>query len=447
MPDFVVKSKKILLLLGDIAILYLSLFLSLVIRYLDLGQAVIQWQENLLPFSLVFIVWLICFFINDFYDLKTSHNNVAILNKLLRAFVINTAIALAVFYFLVPLTSHDIKPQRVLVIDLIVSFGLLYFWRWLFFNFIKSKSITNNILIIGNGELSQELLREINLRPQLGYKAAIESAMPNDLKEYCRQNNINILISARELRGDYETSKKLFDCISLGVDVYNINGFYEQITGRIPVESIDHSWFLENLAENSKKTYEIAKRFSDIAMAVLGLIVTCPFIPFIALIIKLESPGPIIFKQVRMGRKGKNFLAMKFRSMVADAEKNGAQWATKNDPRVTRFGRIMRKTRLDEIPQLFNILRGEMSFVGPRPERPEFIETLSREIPFYMERHLVRPGLAGWAQLKGPSYGGSKEETLEKIKYDLYYIKNRSLFFDLTIILKTARVVLGGKGQ
>lgn len=447
MPDFIIKSKKILLLLGDIAIFYLSLFLSLCLRYLDLGQAMLQWQDGLLPFSVIFVTWLICFFINDFYDLKASHNNVAILNNLLRAFIINTAIALAVFYFLIPLTSHNIKPQRVLVIDLIVTFALMYFWRWLFFNFIKSKSIANNVLIIGDGPLVRELLREINSRPQLGYKAASSSELPEDLKNYCRQNNINILISGRELRGDYEAAKKFFDCISLGVDVYNINGFYEQITGKIPVESIDHSWFLENLAENSKKTYEIFKRFFDIALAVIGLIVTAPFIPIIALIIRLESPGPIIFRQVRTGRKGKPFLAMKFRSMVADAEKNGAQWATKNDPRVTRFGKIMRKTRLDEIPQLFNILRGEMSFVGPRPERPEFIEMLIKEIPFYQERHLVRPGLAGWAQLKGPSYGGSKEETLEKIKYDLYYIKNRSLFFDLTIILKTARVVLGGRGQ
>lgn len=447
MPDFVVKSKKILLLLGDIAILYLALFLSLVIRYLDLNQAVIQWQENLLPFSLVFLTWLICFFINDFYDLKASHNNVAILNKLLRAFIINTAIALAVFYFLMPLTSHNIKPQKILIIDLIVAFGLMYFWRWLFFNFIKSKSIANNILIIGDEPLAQELLKEINSRPQLGYKARAENQLPEDLKNYCLQNNINILISARELRGNYEAAKKFFDCISLGVDVYNINGFYEQVTGRIPVESIDHSWFLENLAENSKKTYEILKRFFDIVIAILGLIITAPFIPIIALIIRLESSGPIIFKQIRTGRNGKPFLAMKFRSMMDNAEKNGAQWATKNDSRVTRFGRIMRKTRLDEIPQLVNILRGEMSFVGPRPERPEFIEMLVKEIPFYQERHLVRPGLAGWAQLKGPSYGGSKEETLEKIKYDLYYIKNRTIFFDLTIILKTARVVLGGKGQ
>ena len=447
MPDFAVKSKKILLLLGDIAIIYLSLFLALLIRYLSFSQAIGQWQENLLPFSVIFLTWLICFFINDFYDLKASHNNIAILNNLLRAFIINTAIALAVFYFLIPLTSHNIKPQRVLVIDLIIAFGLMYFWRWLFFNFIKSKSIANNVLIIGDSPLAQELLREINARPQLGYKAMICGQLADDLKDHCLQNNINILISARELRGDYGAAKKFFDCIALGVDVYNISGFYEQITGKIPVESIDHSWFLENLTENSKKSYEIGKRFTDIIIAVLGLIVTSPFIPLIALIIRLESPGPIIFKQIRTGRKGKQFLAMKFRSMVADAEKHGAQWATKNDPRVTRFGKLMRKTRLDEIPQLFNILRGEMSFVGPRPERPEFIEILIKEIPFYQERHLVRPGLAGWAQLKGPSYGGSKEETLEKIKYDLYYIKNRSIFFDITIILKTARVVLGGKGQ
>jgi lipopolysaccharide/colanic/teichoic acid biosynthesis glycosyltransferase len=148
-----------------------------------------------------------------------------------------------------------------------------------------------------------------------------------------------------------------------------------------------------------------------------------------------------------VGKNGKEFLAIKFRSMIENAEKNGAQWATKNDSRVTRFGRLMRKTRLDEIPQLLNILRGEMSLIGPRPERPEFIQSLSQEIPFYSERLLVKPGLAGWAQLLGPAYGGSKEETLEKLKYDLYYVKNRSLLLDLSIILKTIRVVLGGRGQ
>ena len=182
-------------------------------------------------------------------------------------------------------------------------------------------------------------------------------------------------------------------------------------------------------------------------MSIIGLFAAIFLTPFIALIIKLESPGPVIFRQIRTGKNGKDFLAMKFRSMVQDAEKNGAQWAVKNDARITKFGKFMRKTRLDEIPQLLNILRGEMSFVGPRPERPEFVKTLSEKIPFYRERLLVKPGLTGWAQLLGPAYGGSEAESLEKVKYDLYYIKNRSILLDISIILKTIKLVFTRRGQ
>ena len=231
------------------------------------------------------------------------------------------------------------------------------------------------------------------------------------------------------------------------MDIYNISGFYEIITNKIPVENIEYDWFLENLSENSKKAYEIFKRLVDIIFAIIGLIISIPFLPFIILAIKIDSNGPIIFRQIRTGKNGKDFLAMKFRSMVDNAEKNGAQWAEKNDSRITKMGKIMRKTRLDEIPQLINILKGEMSFVGPRPERPEFIEILSKEIPFYKERLLTKPGLTGWAQLKGPAYGGSKEESLEKLKFDLYYIKNRNFLLDISIILKTVNIVLNRKGQ
>ena len=165
------------------------------------------------------------------------------------------------------------------------------------------------------------------------------------------------------------------------------------------------------------------------------------------MLIAVDSKGAIFFKQIRTGHDGKNFTAVKFRSMYQNAEQNGPEWAKKNDPRVTRIARFFRKTRIDEIPQLWNILRGEMSFVGPRPERPEFIEKLSAEIPFYKERLLVKPGLTGWAQILGPAYGGSREESLIKLQYDLYYIKNRNFFLDLGIILKTLNTVLKGSGQ
>ncbi len=445
MPNFIIKTKKLLLLIGDIIILYLSLFLTLIFRY-GFDSASDQWQSTLMPFTIIFVLWLIIFFISDMYDLKTNQGNVNFVNLLLKSFIINGIISVVIFYFLAPL-FNSIKPQRILIIDLLISFALIWSWRSFFYQFIKSAKVSNNVLILGRSDLTPLLRQEIEGRPQLGYKLIICEDIPDDLKIYCVERKIDILIIANEARKDQEISKKIFDCLSLGIDVFPLSGFFEQITNKIPVEFIEHDWFLENLSENSKKAYEITKRAMDVILAIIGLIVSLIFTPFIALIIKLESPGPIIFKQVRTGKNGKTFLAMKFRSMIDKAEKNGPEWAQKNDARVTKFGKILRKTRLDEIPQLVNILRGEMSFVGPRPERPEFIEILTQEIPFYEERLLTKPGLTGWAQLKGPSYGGSKEESLEKLKYDLYYIKHRSFTLDVSVILKTLRLVVGGKGQ
>jgi exopolysaccharide biosynthesis polyprenyl glycosylphosphotransferase len=444
MSDFIVKAKKIILLGGDIGVFYLALYITLATRYgypLD-GSL---FDRHLLPFSLVFVSWIVIMFINDFYDLKTSYNTSNLLNSLTKIFIINGAVAIAIFYFIGPIID-SIRPQRVLIIDLLISFALIFSWRKIFYHFIKSSKIANTVVILGKTALSIDLADQIKKRPQLGYQVITIDTLPDDLGQFCRQNNADIVVSALSNKNS-EVSRKIFDCLSLGIDVYNINNFYEQIANKIPVEHISHDWFLENLSEHSKKLYEITKRFSDLILSTAGLIIAIPLTPIISLIIKTESKGPVIFKQVRTGKDGKVFMAMKFRSMIDGAEKNGARWAQKNDSRVTKFGFIMRKTRLDEIPQLINVLRGEMSLIGPRPERPEFVDMLDKEIPFYKERLLVKPGLAGWAQLKGPAYGGSKKETLEKIKYDLYYIKNRSLLLDISILLKTIKVVLSGRGQ
>src|SRR3989338_662258 len=444
MSDFIAKTKRLILLIGDIGFFYLALYLTLIVRYGYPLEAWI-WTRHFMPFTLVFSVWIIVFLINDFYDLKISYNITNLLNSLAKTFIINAVMAVVIFYFIAPFID-SIKPQRVLIIDLLIVFILIFLWRRIFYKFIKSSTIANRVLIIGRNKLSEELEEQIKRRPQLGYQVIILENLPADLNKFCKELEIDILVSALDLK-DGLVSHKIFDCLSLEIDVYNISSFYEQITNKIPVEYIEHGWFLENLAEHSKKFYEITKRIADLILASIGLVIALVPVPIMALIIKLESPGPVIFKQIRTGKNGKPFTAMKFRSMINRAEKNGAEWAQKNDPRVTKFGSLMRKTRLDEIPQLINIVRGEMSFVGPRPERPEFIEILEKEIPFYKERLLVKPGLAGWAQLNGPAYGGSQEESLEKLKYDLYYIKNRSLFLDLSVILKTIRVVFSGRGQ
>lgn len=229
-----------------------------------------------------------------------------------------------------------------------------------------------------------------------------------------------------------------------GAQITPMFAIYQDLTGRVPVSHLGNDWYVA-LPANVKKTtrsYQIIKRGMDIAMSLGMLIVAAPILPFVMLAIKLDSPGPVFFKQVRVGRGGKLFKILKFRSMRQDAEaRSGAVWASNGDPRVTRVGRFLRKSRIDEIPQLWNIVVGDMSFVGPRPERPEFDEQLEREIPFYRARRAVRPGLTGWAQVQY-RYGNTIADTLRKVEYDLYYIKNESLYLDLLILLRTVAVVL-----
>jgi len=442
MSNIILNLKKFAIFIGDIVTLYLALYLTLMARY---GYPVNpdNWQRHLMPFSWIIFLWLIIFFINDFYNLKISHTVNRLLTTLGKIFAANILIAIAFFYFVSPFIE-TITPQRVLVIFIIISYILLFTWRRTFFGVVKSSVVASNILILGQSTVSVELMEEVNRRPQLGYKATNLNQAPENLKQYCQDNKINILISAQDIKNNDGAAKKIFGCLELGIDVYNINTFYETITNKIPVENIDHSWFLDNLSERSKRFYETTKRLGDIVLSVIGLIVAIVVAPVIALLVKLSSPGPAIFKQVRVGKNGKPFTAMKFRSMYIDSEKDGPKWTTKNDPRITKVGRAIRKVRLDEIPQLINILRGEMSFVGPRPEQPEFVKHLSENIPFYRERLLVRPGIAGWAQLNAPHHGASEEDTMEKIKYDLYYVKNRSLILDVSILLKTIKVAIFG---
>ena len=206
------------------------------------------------------------------------------------------------------------------------------------------------------------------------------------------------------------------------------------------LEAIDESWFLENFSRTEKRAEEAIKRIFDVFFSFIGLLMTAAFFPFIALAIKIDSQGPLFYAQKRVGKNGKSFIIYKFRTMKAKAEKNGPQWARPDDPRITRTGRVLRRLYLDEFPQFYNILKGDISFVGPRPERPEFVEQLRKEISYYEIRHLVKPGLTGWAQIKY-HYGASVEETRKKLQYDFYYIKNRNFFLDMGIILKTIRVI------
>jgi sugar transferase (PEP-CTERM system associated) len=255
-----------------------------------------------------------------------------------------------------------------------------------------------------------------------------------------------VIVAVREQRGGVLPLRELLDCRVRGIPVTDLSAFYEKVRGEVPIETLKASWLIYGSGFEQGNVRTLIKRAFDLAASVVLFAATLPLMIVTALAIKVESPGPVIYRQVRTGRAGRPFTVLKFRSMRADAEKDGvAQWAKPGDARVTRVGRVIRKLRIDELPQLINVLRGEMSFVGPRPERPEFVAKLKEQIPFYDLRHSVKPGLTGWAQVRY-SYGASVEDARTKLQFDLYYVKNHSLFLDILILFETARVILFREG-
>jgi exopolysaccharide biosynthesis polyprenyl glycosylphosphotransferase len=260
------------------------------------------------------------------------------------------------------------------------------------------------------------------------------SALPDLVRAY--RAAVLVLAVTEDIEG--ELLQTLTDCLEQGVEIIPMPVLYEQLTGCVPVQDIGHSWSVAMPLDHpgTKGLYPLVKRGMDVGVALLGLVLLGTLLPFVALAVSVDSPGPVFYSQRRVGRGGRVFRAHKFRSMVPDAEHGGVLWAEQNDRRVTRVGRVLRRTHIDELPQLWNVLVGEMSAVGPRPERPEFVETLSKVIPFYRVRHAVRPGMAGWGLVR-QGYAASAEDALLKLQYDLYYIKHQSLWLDLVILLKT----------
>ena len=454
------SEKRYLLMLGDVLILYASLYVTLLLRYQQ-GFDAGRWQEHFWPFTVVFAILLAVFYIDGLYDLSIDGAHRQLIGRLLRSGLIGGAIA-ATFFYVGYNRLFTIQPQTVLVMLLGLSLVGSYTWHTMVHRFSKSKRLANGVLIIGANKQTEEIIEQIASKPQLGFElralllldnaAGVQPAgIPiyrnlNELMAICQEKKITTIISAVHPRENPELLKNLFACLPLKVNFFQSANFYEKITGKIPVATIERIWFLENLSESSKRVYDLGKRLIDLLCALILFLATLPAWPLIGLTIKLSGPGSVFFIQERVGKGGQNFKLIKFRTMVSHAEENGAQWASSNDPRVTGVGAMLRATRIDEIPQVINILKGEMSLIGPRPERPEFVAELQREIPFYTERLLIKPGLTGWAQVEGPAYGGSKEESLEKLQYDLFYIKNRSLGLDSSIVLKTIRTVLSRKG-
>ena len=447
--------KKIILVLGDIILLYLSLVITLNLRYGEFNKEILK--EHFWPFSIVFTIWLVVFFINGLYEIRKVKNDYKFFGQLINNLIINTLLAFSFFYLILGRFS-SLKPQTVLIILIFVFACLWILWRKLFFYIISSAKLSNNLVIIGISPESLLLAEEIITKPQMGYSLKLFfnpdfSTIPEkfqiiptkkdlvDLKNELIKHKIDTIVLVNNPKYSPDVAKHLFESMDLNVSYFNLTDFYEKITGKILINSLERNWFFENLSKKNNQLFLVIKRFYDIFFASLFGLMSLLFLPLLALAIKLESKGQLIYKQKRVGLNGKEFYALKFRSMRQDAEKDGAQWAKEKDDRVTKIGKFIRKSRIDEIPQFWNIIKGEMSFVGPRPERPEFVEELKKEIPFFNERHLVKPGLTGWAQINFP-YGASVEDAKEKLQYDLFYIKNQSIALDISIILKTINTIL-----
>ncbi len=439
------KIKKNILILTDIIILYTSLYLTLILRYgKDFNLEILK--EHLFPFSIIYLIWIFIFYLFRLYDPHITKNNYTFYSTLSNALLFSTFIAIAIFY-LYP--NFSITPKTNMAINIVIFFVLFALWRQIYNKLISSKALLKNILFIGANKDAQELILILKTNPQLGYSVfETQSTSKEELEKIIKNKKINIIVHSKEPKTEEsDLAGTLYSLLPLGITVYDLPKFYSEITKKIPVSIIGRTWFLENLLESEKGAYEIIKRILDFSLAILLSIITLPFFPIIMLIIFLEDKGNPFYTQTRMGKNGKIFKLLKFRTMIKDAEKFGAQWTKDGDLRITKIGNFLRKTRIDELPQLYNVFKGDMSFIGPRPERPEFVKNLEKHIPHYQMRHLIRPGLTGWAQINQPLGGASVKDSTEKLQYDLYYIKNRSLILDLDILAKTIMIVLKREGR
>ena len=345
---------------------------------------------------------------------------------------------------------------HILTIGISVLAIVLVLWRQSYEWIISRSAFRERVYVLGNGERARSVIQLLKTRNDSGmeiiegegegeFNGDIEK-FAADLRAFCQPKpRIERVIVAMENRRGSMPVRELLDLRLRGVIIEDASFLMERLLGKLSLDGLNPSTLIFTHGFNVKATEQLLRRLVSIAVSFIGLVLCLPFIPILILVVRFSSPGPIFFYQTRVGLRGRPFSVIKFRTMRQDAEKNGAVWATKNDARVTRVGRFMRKTRLDEIPQLWNVLKGDMGFVGPRPERPEFVQMLNREIPYYELRHIIRPGLTGWAQVRY-QYGATIEETRYKLEYDLYYVKHMSVGLDLLIMFETVKTILLRRG-
>jgi sugar transferase (PEP-CTERM system associated) len=450
----------ILLIIAEAALVYGALICAVYIRF-GVADASLELLEKngFLKAGVAAFFCLAAFYLFDLYDFLLMHDRRELVLRLIQALGL-AWIVLAFSFYTFPALMLG---RGVSLIALPIALTLMVGWRVSIHWLLGHPDFGERILIVGSGNLAVELAREVLDRRDAGYrivgfvgtdaellgKSLINPrviGMTEELDEIVKREHIDrIVVAMGERRGQLPTNKLLQLSLAGQVDIEEGASFYERITGRVSLNMLRPSWLIFTGRGRQAKIAEVSRIVVHWLVALIGAILSLPIVLVTAVLIKLESKGPVFYKQERVGKNGRTFVLAKFRSMRVDAEQAGPVWASKKDNRTTRVGRVIRKIRVDEIPQFWNILKGEMSFVGPRPERPHFVAQLAEEIPFYEQRHLIAPGLTGWAQIKYP-YGASIEDARQKLQYDLFYIKNQSLIMDAVILFETVKIILFGRG-
>jgi exopolysaccharide biosynthesis polyprenyl glycosylphosphotransferase len=452
-----------LLLLGDTLVVngavLAAFYLWTVVggRVYTAGFVLSQWTW----FPILTGLWWLVAHLWDLYDMTIADRRLDVTQRV-GAAGLSLLIVYLVFYFLLP---RDALPRLFALFFVGVAFAGIFVWRCAYVAIFSLPHFRRRVLIVGAGQAGRKIARVLSDLHETGYRAigfidddpakqgSVIAGLPvmgssEDLIAQVLVEHVDTVVVAISKHMQGEMFQRLMDCTAAGVDVVRMPVLYERLTRRVPVEHIEQGWVLESL-DSANAWTRLARGIKwllDMVVGMLGGLVFGALLPFLALAIKLDSPGPVFYRQVRLGRGCRPFYVYKLRTMVPDAEQDGgARWATENDSRITRVGKFLRKTRLDELPQTINVLRGEMSVVGPRPERPEFSSELEAEVPFYRARLCVKPGLTGWAQVRY-RYGNSIEDMLIKVQYDFYYVRHWSLWLDLYVIFKTVGVVLRGGG-
>ena len=455
------NTRTSLLLIAEAAVVFGAIVGAVYLRLgVEDAHNELMLRQGFLKTALATLFCLAAFYLFDLYDFVVMHDRRELVLRLVQALGL-AWVALALAFYAFP---QLMLGRGISLIALPLALGLMVGWRVSIHWLLGHPDFGEKILIVGSGTFAVEVAREMLERPDAGYRIAgfVGSdpellgkslinprviGLTSELDEVVRREGIDrIIVAMGERRGQLPTNELLQLSLAGTVNIEEGASFYERVTGRVSLNMIRPSWLIFSSRGRQAKISGITRTVVHRIVALVGGLLSLPLAIVTAILIKLDSRGPILYKQERVGKNGSAITVMKFRSMRTDAEKSGPVWASADDDRTTRVGKIIRKLRIDEIPQFWNIIRGDMDFVGPRPERPHFVSQLAEEIPYYEQRHLIAPGLTGWAQIKYP-YGASVEDARQKLQYDLYYIKNQSLMLDAIILFETIKIILFGRGR